>query len=365
MSNLSSPPDWFSSPGESILSSMRRRNIPALALADHLEGKMSTLRAVLSGACPIDVPMARAISAVLGGTPEFWLRRQANYEKALDRVVETISDKEAAGLLTYVAVPGRKLSGKLSEKHKEKEVRQRLAYYNVNGLRAWEARYGESIAATKFRTTGAFYSDEGAVSLWLREGEIEAQLVSTNPWDPDQLRRSLTDISKLSMIRQPSRMLPKLRHLLANVGVALVIVKAPRGCRASGASRFLDRGKAMVLLSLRHKSDDHFWFTLFHELGHLLLHNDRTFIDEEGMLLDAMEKEANEFASRCVVPLAREPELEKLSATRDAILRFSVSLGVGPGVVLGQMQHRGMVRYDRLNFLKRHFRWDEVQAVFG
>src|SRR5580704_4273456 len=100
MSNQESAPDWFSTPGDSILSLMRRRNIPAVALADRLDGSMGTLRAVLGGSHPIDSHIARAISAVLGGTPEFWLRRQSNYDKALDRAVEAISEKEAAGLLT-------------------------------------------------------------------------------------------------------------------------------------------------------------------------------------------------------------------------------------------------------------------------
>lgn len=356
-------PDWFSTPGDSILSLLRRRNIPAIALAGQLDGNMSTLRAVLAGTYPIDAQVARAISSVLGGTVEFWVRRQLNYDIALDRAVEAIDEKEAAGLLAYVATPSRKPLGKISDKNRKREVRQRLAFYNVNGLRAWEAHYGAAISATRFRTSGTFNSDEGAVSLWLREGEIEAQLVSTRPWDPLQLRKILSDISRLSMIRHPTRMLPKLRQLLASVGVAVVILKAPPGCRASGASRFLDREKAMILLSLRHKTDDHFWFTLFHELAHLLLHGERTFIDEEGMILDEAEKEANDFARDCIIPPWRKNDFARLLGTRDAILRFSVSIGVGPGLVIGQMQHRGMVGYDRLNFLKRRFRWSDVQAV--
>ncbi|MFX9089566.1 ImmA/IrrE family metallo-endopeptidase, partial [Acinetobacter baumannii] len=44
--------------------------------------------------------------------------------------------------------------------------------------------------------------------------------------------------------------------------------------------------KAMVLLSFRHLSDDHFWFTLFHEFAHLLLHNNQTFIDTDDTEVD-------------------------------------------------------------------------------
>ena len=68
------------------------------------------------------------------------------------------------------------------------------------------------------------------------------------------------------------RFLPKLQALCAEAGVALVFVRAPRGCRVSGASRLVTPEKAMILVSFRFRSDDQFWFTVFHEIGHLILH---------------------------------------------------------------------------------------------
>lgn len=365
MHNQDFNPDWFSKPGDSILSLMHRRAVPAGVLADRLQGNMDTLRGLIAGLHPVDIQIANVISKFLGGTPDFWIRRQENYDKALDRAVSAIGDRERSGLIENVPSPGPSPRGRMSDVTTAREVRVRLAFYNVNGMQAWRARYGQSIDATRFRTSDSFESNDGAVSLWLRAGEVEAELASTQPWNPRQLREELSNIRRLSLIRQPDRLLPKLRKALAAVGVALVIRKAPRGCRASGASRFLNRGKAMLLLSLRHKSDDHFWFTLFHELGHLLLHGDQTFIDEDGMTEDKLEAEANEFARRCIIPASLEQDFEDLLASRDAVLRFSVSLGVAPGVVVGQMQHKGILGYKRLNFLKRHFEWEDVNRALS
>lgn len=365
MHNQDFHPDWFSKPGDSILSLMHRRAVPAVTLADSLDGNMATLRGLVAGLQPIDSRIAQAISRVLGGTADFWIRRQENYDKALDRAVEAIAETEGTGLIEKVLSPGPAPRGRVSTAAKAKEIRVRLAFYNVNGMQAWQARYGKDIDTTRFRTSGSFASDEGAVSLWLRSGELEADLISAKPWNPKQLEQDLPKLRRLSLIRHPDRMLPKLREALADVGVALVVQKAPRGCRASGASRFLSRAKAMLLMSLRHRSDDHFWFTLFHELGHLLLHGDRTFIDEEGMPEDELEKQANEFARRCIVPVSSERRFELLPASREAILRFSVSVGVAPGVIVGQMQHKGVVGYEKLNFLKRQYKWDEVNAALS
>ena len=80
---------------------------------------------------------------------------------------------------------------------------------------------------------------------------------------------------------------------------------------------------------------------------------------------DELEKQANEFERRCIVPVSSERRFELLPASREAILRFSVSVGVAPGVIVGQMQHKGVVGYEKLNFLKRQYKWDEVNAALS
>jgi Zn-dependent peptidase ImmA (M78 family) len=153
-----------------------------------------------------------------------------------------------------------------------------------------------------------------------------------------------------------------LREILADAGVALVVVPAPKGCHASGAARLVASDKAMILLSFRHRSDDQFWFTLFHEIGHLLLHNGRAFIDEEETPESAAEREANDFAGECIVPTSRSHEFEQLKTDRDSIVRFAVSVGVSPGLIVGQLQHEGRIEFGRMTRLKRHWTWDEIRT---
>ena len=259
--------------------------------------------------------------------------------------------------------PTGKTRGRLSEARRRDEIRRRLVFFNVNNMRAWNVRYGCLRSETQFRTSPTLFSDEGAVSLWLRQGELEATLVDTEPWSPDKLRENLDGIRKLSKIGHPARFMPNLRQLCAKAGVALVIVRAPTGCRASGATRLIAPDKAMVLMSFRFRVDDQFWFTLFHELGHLLLHGAETFVDDEETIEDNREREANEFASACIIPESRRAEFERLTPNREAVLRFSVSIGIAPGLAVGQMQHRKMIGHDRLNTLKRHWTWNELQPV--
>src|SRR5689334_2956597 len=121
------------------------------------------------------------------------------------------------------------------------------------------------------------------------------------------------------------------------------------------ATRFLSPSRALLLLSFRYLSDDHFWFTFFHEAGHLVLHSKKALFLEGGAASTAEEREANEFSAATLVPPEFQNELERLSVDRHAIRNFAKKIGVSPGIVLGQLQFRGRARRNQLNTLRARF----------
>jgi Zn-dependent peptidase ImmA (M78 family) len=169
-----------------------------------------------------------------------------------------------------------------------------------------------------------------------------------------------------SKAKNPGYFLPRIRRICADVGIAVVFVRAPSGCAASGATRFVSPKKAMMILSFRYLSDDHFWFTFFHEIGHLLLHNENlTFIDGEESITSDLENEANDFAERILIPENRRDELLDLSPRQKSIMRFAYSVGVSAGIVVGQLQHHKVIRANQMNFLKRRFDWHQIESAVG
>ena len=343
---------------------MNRTGVTPHDLSRHFNGGLATLREILDGAAAIDVEKAEVLSEHLGGTIEFWLTRQSDYEQALIQIAERLEGSEAEEWMAQVSAPGSKPRGRLSDARKRHELRRRMAYYAVGTLRAWNFRYGRLRQETRFRTAVSYSSPDGPLSLWLRQGELEADLVTTCSWDPEKLQENIAAIRRLSKISRPTRFFPKLQELCAQAGVALVAVRAPRGCRVSGASRLIGPEKAMIVVSFRYRSDDHFWFTLFHEIGHLLLHQGMTFVDDDRTDAENdYEWQANRFASSCIIPPLREAEFENLTADRDSVIRFSVSVDIAPGLTVGQMQHRRLIGYNQLNSLKRHWRWEELRLA--
>lgn len=357
-------PDWFSKPGDSLRSLMARRRVTARDLAERVDGGMTTLKGLLAGSIAIDAAIARSLVDVLGGTDSFWMRRQANYDAALERALErATADPHEAEAWLRLQVPGDRPRGRLSDDRRRAEVRRRLAFFNVGTIDAWQARYGRICSDTLFRTSQAFRSEDTAVLMWLRSGELGADLVDTRPWNAGNLQDRIEEIRKLSQVRQPERFLPKLRTLCAEAGVAVVTKRAPDKCRASGASRMVSPDKAMILLSFRGLSDDRFWFTVFHEIGHLVLHNAKTFVDADMDELDESERQANDFAARVIIPENRVERFEALPPTKEDVVRFSVETDVAPGLTVGQMQHREMIGRTDLNYLKRFWKWRDLEAV--
>jgi HTH-type transcriptional regulator/antitoxin HigA len=120
----------------------------------------------------------------------------------------------------------------------------------------------------------------------------------------------------------------------------------------------------MVILSFRYLSDDHFWFTFFHELGHLLLHKSSlTFVDGEPGVSGDLEAEANSFAANVLIPPERVEEMVDLPARSKQIMRFAYSVGVSSGIVVGQLQHRRVIDQNQMNRLKRRFNWQQITAA--
>ena len=114
-----------------------------------------------------------------------------------------------------------------------------------------------------------------------------------------------------------------------------------------------------MLLSFRHLSDDQFWFSVFHEIAHLLLHPPKLFLDGFEMASSPEESEANRFAAETLVPPEHQTEMMALPLDGRAVMRFARKIGIAPGIVVGQLQHRDLFRRNQLNNLKRRYTWTE------
>jgi HTH-type transcriptional regulator / antitoxin HigA len=344
-------PTWVSAPGETITDILDERQISLADFSARMHFPVAQTADLLEGRATITLKIARQLKEVLGGSVEFWISRDYQYRRNNLGDAQTwlaglpLSDMIKFGWLCPVPKP-------------QDEVNSCLAFFNVPDVAAWQSKYADIIQVTSFRSSPSFDSKPGAVVAWLRQGEIESRKIKSAAWNAPEFSKALQEIRPLTRQKDPQRFLPELQSICGECGVLVVVVRAPSGCRASGATRFLSNGRAMLLLSFRHLSDDHFWFTFFHEAAHILLYGQkRIFLEGSIEGVSDEEREANEFASRTLVPPSFHQELMRVPATSREIMRFARTVGVSAGIVVGQLQHYGRISHAQLNFLKRRFRW--------
>ncbi|MBF0401228.1 MAG: ImmA/IrrE family metallo-endopeptidase [Magnetococcales bacterium] len=116
----------------------------------------------------------------------------------------------------------------------------------------------------------------------------------------------------------------------AEVGVAVVFVRELPKTGISGATRWLTPDKALIQLSLLYKSDDHLWFTFFHEAGHTLLHGKKDlFLEDEREKDQKKEDEANQFAADLLVPSGQWTAFKQsFPGTLASVENFAKELGI-------------------------------------
>lgn len=349
-------PDWASAPGDTIADILRDQALSVIEFARRMGETPDHVRGLLEGRATITIGIARRLERVLGGSVEFWMSRDFQYRQDIARL--HAADEE---WLAELPVPDMiKFDWLRPIPHPSDEMAACLRFFDVPSVSAWRQAYADLQEMVAFRTSHSFDSRTAAVAAWLRQGEIESEAIKCSPWDLILFERALSSVRSLTREKDPNRFVPELRKLCAASGVAVAIVRAPNGCRASGATRFLSRNKALLLLSFRYLSDDQFWFSFFHEAGHLLLHGkEGFFIEGVGAPPTSQEQEANEFAGRALIPSEFRPALLGLSADSRKVIRFARRIGVSPGIVVGQLQHHKRIKHNELNRLKRRFRWED------
>ena len=349
-------PDWVSAPGDTILDILKERGLSVAEFAQQIGHSVDQATELLQGRTTITIAIARSLERLFGASVAFWMSRDFQYRQDATRL-----HPDDSGWLTELPMVDMVRYGWLRPAPRPSdEVAACLRFFNVPSIQAWHETYEKLEEMVAFRRSPSFDSRPGAVAAWMRRGEIETETIDCRPWNPTQFKESLASVRPLTRQKDPHRFIPTLQNLCAASGVAVGVVRAPTGCRVSGATRFLSASRALLLLSFRYLSDDQFWFTFFHEAGHLILHSQtRLFLEGIETPATQEEQEANDFAGRTLIPPNVHSTMLNLAVDHREIIRFAQRVGVSPGIVVGQLQHYKRIDPSYFYKLKRRYTWDD------
>lgn len=350
--------DWASPPGDIIEEFLEERGWTKAELAVRLDFSPKHVNELLKGRAAITAETAERLERVLGSTADFWLRLESNYQQDLVRVQQLDQLASQKPWLKELPLSWMKKQGWVEAyDHAGKQVEACLKFFAVASVEAWREQYGKPLAI--YRTSLSFETQRGAVASWLRRAELKAATIDCRPYEAKAFKSVLVEIRSLTLEPDPTKFVPEFQALAAGAGVAVVLVPAPPKCRVSGATQWLSPDRALIALSLRHKSNDHLWFTLFHEAGHILKHGKKaTFVDGLDGLDAEQEAEADRFAADQLIPPAAAQNLQGLRSEQE-VKAAAKALGIAPGILVGRLQHEGWLPRTHLNGLKVSYRWPE------
>lgn len=371
MTDLDAPfaPDWVSPPGDTIADVLEERGWTQAELARRLGYTEKHVSQLINGKAAITEDTASRLERVLGSTAGFWLRKETKYRERLER--QQFAQRCAGWVGWLERLPIKELmaqgvvaKARLVEKNKPALAEACLRFFGVASPEEWEGIYVADLKA-QYRRSRAEQSDLAAIATWLRLGEKQAEGWDAAKYDRARFKKALGQIRHLTT-QPPQVFEPQMKRLLRDAGVTLALVSAIPRAHVSGVARWLSPSRPLIQLSLYGKTNDRFWFTFFHEAAHILLHGtsaqDRkaVFLDDPdgGTSTDDCEHEANQWAADFLIPPQYRQRLAKLGSHAAAIRAFAGELSIHPGIVVGRLQHEGIVPYaSPLNTMKVSFRW--------
>ena len=349
VSNLPIPP------GEYLEEVLGELGMSKSELAIRMGRPLSKLSAIFKGTKAVTPDTALQLERVTGVLAHIWTGLETDYRLAQARQREELRaeqcKEETPLVIRFCYNELKKLNLVPVYTRSVDKVRALQDFFGVMSLnQVLELPRYQVTFRHKARSDSE--RSQEAVAAWLRVGETEARKADCSPFDAGLLKESLGYLRAMTR-KDPAQFSAPLKKTLAQAGVALVTCPHFPKTKAHGATFFLTPEKAVLMVTLRYKWADIFWFSLFHEIGHILLHGTKAVI-LEGSENNNKEEAADEFARNCLIaPKQWDAFVHRCEFDHRSITGFAKKVGIASGIVVGRLQHEGCLDQNQGNELRK------------
>lgn len=338
-------------PGEFLREELEARGWTQADFAEILGRPPRLVSEIIGGKRAISPETAQGLGDALGVDPQFWLNLESAYQLSRVRQPDVNVAKRAR---LFQKAPIKELVRrrwiKASENAEELEA-SLLKFFGVTSLDQEPEIYPHAA-----RKSSSYKEVTPALFAWLYRARQLARLVQAAPYSEERFPELIARLRSLLSAPEEIR---NVARVLSEFGIRLVIVEHLSDTKVDGATLWLD-GEPVIALSLRFDRIDYFWFTLFHELGHVKardgLSTDTVPVDTDLVGQGARKPEekplgervADSFAMECIVS---QEKLDNFIArirplySKEKIRGFAAVNEIYPGLVIGQLQYRGEIPY--------------------
>lgn len=344
--------EFISHPGDTLFELLQQYGISQKELSIKTQTSEKHINEIINGKKSITVSFAKKLENVFKPSASFWINRQNIYDERIEsiRVIENISQEEKDIVSLF---PVQELS-----KYGYIKAGRNIVE-NVLSLRKFAATSNllETPNVLNYMLAGVSFkkdktsskSNDYKLYSWLRMCQIETESTyNPNNYDEKKLKESLPKIKELSLLEDFSIAYERLISILYECGINFKIVKNFKSLPVQGFIKTVNNNVSLCTTIKWHR-EDVFWFTLFHEIGHLLSkRNSYAFIDFQ----DDEEAKANNFARDYLVSTTSYSELEQNISER-SIKRCAKTNNVCPAIVVGRLEKEKKILPNQYKYLIR------------
>ncbi|WP_372714350.1 HigA family addiction module antitoxin [Ilyobacter sp.] len=345
-------------PGETIREELEARGMTQVQFSKRMGMTTKAINELIKGKTGITYENATKLKNVLGASVKFWINLDVEYREELS-ILSEFEDAEEE-IKTANKIPYLELIKRDHIKRTKnaleviEELKRFFSVDSLNFLPNVEKDMFDKVEIL-FRKDESKEICEYSMATWLRIGELKALEVETKPFNKAKIKELIPKFRKLTRLRFEDA-ISELKNLCAEVGIAVVVEKHFPKTFVSGLTKWVGKEKALILLSVKGNCSDIFWFSFFHELGHVLNHNKKdifiNFENNEAEKLE-IEREADEFAKESLIPNVEYRKFLEIGIDKNTITAFSDKLGIHPGILVGRLQKEKKIIYSQYNDLKQ------------
>jgi HTH-type transcriptional regulator / antitoxin HigA len=335
-------------PGETLSEKLDERGMGPKEFAVRTGKPEKTIIAIIKGKSSITPEMAVQFEHVLKIPAHFWLNIQRNFDESVAREERKTLLTVSTGWAKLFPLTEMIKKGWIPEnKSIEARTANLLAFFSISNHNAWEDYYLKQHLKVAFRISLAHTKEPYAISAWLRKGDLQASELSAGDYNEKKFKDALPDIKSV-MAKHPADFAKKLQSICLDAGVKVVYTPCLPKAPIAGSTRWTN-DTPLIQLSGRYKRNDSFWFTFFHEAGHIILHGKKDIFLEKIDYSDYdknKEVEADNFAINWTLTKKEEQEIiDAAPLTETDIQAFAKRFNTHPAIIIGRLQHDKVISF--------------------
>ncbi len=350
--------DYSLPPGSYLEEVLEQRGIRKTDFAVRCGRPAKTISEIIAGKASITPDTALQFERVLDDIPaDHWLAWEANHQLFEARSRERQGFTRAVGWVRNFPINDMQKKGFLPQASDPVDLVDKvLSFFGVSSVEAWEEYWEQRVTSARFKKSAGVSRNQFAVAAWLRFGDARAAAVECEPYNEMKFKATLDKSRPMTRQSWPS-IQDELVAAFAAAGVAVALIPDLHGLGLRGAAYWASKDKAVIVMSDRLKEESRFWFALFHEAMHILLHSKKAlFIDylNHNDREAEEEREANQHAADTLIPKGALEQFFKCygraknSYTANVISTFAREIDIDPGLVLVRLQFDDLVSWNSM-----------------